>query len=82
MLNIMLKVVYQMYTKIPTKTKCASFFKFGLPTKKHVSLPFISSLLDAVIYVKNKCYRCIKPITVFSNTYMQMSTSIFALNCR
>ena len=32
MLNIMLKVVKQMYSKMPTKPKICIFFRFGLPT--------------------------------------------------
>ena len=40
MLNILLKVVLQMYSKMPTKPKICIFFRFGLPTTLRNS-PFL-----------------------------------------
>ena len=38
MLNIMLKVVLQMYSKMPTKPKICIFFRFGLPSILQITI--------------------------------------------
>ena len=60
MLNIMLKVVEQMYSKMPTKPKIFIFFRLGLPTKANSSdteAPFLDlNLSIANGIVSSKIY--------------------------